>query len=183
MMRGPVGHAAGESLHLALFVDRQIEVLANLYVGQSLQDYVVFAGLVVKTKDDLIGLKNIEQSFKEYITNQSGLFTIPGASEALLFTHSGVGEIKPDYPDLVLQLAALFPSEQVSKSPYVSPDIYKEYYGPMIGHSGFMCALTMVQPESRGAVYLNEKDPNGPPSINPNIFRTNPDLNRLVKGL
>ncbi|XP_070380786.1 oxygen-dependent choline dehydrogenase-like [Dermacentor albipictus] len=36
---------------------------------------------------------------------------------------------------------------------------------------------------SRGAVYLNETDPNGPPSINTNMFRENPDLNRLVEEI
>ncbi|KAH7950083.1 hypothetical protein HPB49_019479 [Dermacentor silvarum] len=52
----------------------------------------------------------------------------------------------------------------------------------MIGKSGFMCALAMVQPESRGAVYLNRTDPDSSPSINPSMLGRDNDLNRLVKG-
>ncbi|KAH6942221.1 hypothetical protein HPB50_002014 [Hyalomma asiaticum] len=76
----------------------------------------------------------------------------------------------------------MFPSEQIEKSPYVSKEIYETYYRPMIGNNGFMVALALVQPESRGALHLRSKDPTAPPAINPNLLGRNSDLNRLVKG-
>lgn len=159
-----------------------IDVIADLYVGQGLQDHVVFAGLVVETKEDLIGLKHLNESLYEYIANKTGLFTIPGGFEALLFTHSGIDKHHEDYPDLELEVTAVFPNEQIAQSPYVSKEIYDAYYKPMINKTGFMCALAMVQPVSRGAIYLNVTDPQGPPSINPNMFRNTTDLKRIVNG-
>ncbi|XP_075559757.1 4-pyridoxate dehydrogenase-like [Dermacentor variabilis] len=160
----------------------KIKVVADVpYVGQNLQDHVVFLGFVVTTTDDLIGLKNIMQSIAQYKHNQTGLLTIPGF-EALLFAHSGVGEVVNDYPDLELEITAVFPTEEIQRSPYVSEKIYNDYYKPMIGKNGFMGALAMVQPEARGAVYLRTSDPATPPAINPNLFGTNTDLNRLVNG-
>ncbi|XP_070380353.1 L-sorbose 1-dehydrogenase-like isoform X2 [Dermacentor albipictus] len=169
----------GPKWHLEQF---QIPVLADLNVGQGLQDHVVFAGIVVTTKEDLIGLKDFKKSFQEYMANRTGLLTIPGGLEALLFTHSDVGKRVEGYPDLELEVAAVFPNEQIAQSPYVSAKIYEQYYKPMIEKSGFLCALAMVQPEARGAVYLNATDPNGAPSINPNMLGRDDDLNRLVYG-
>uniref|UniRef100_A0A023FQ03 Putative conserved secreted protein n=1 Tax=Amblyomma cajennense TaxID=34607 RepID=A0A023FQ03_AMBCJ len=68
----------------------KIEVLEELPVGKGLQDHVIFVGLVVTTNEDLIGLKDMNKFEEEYRANQTGLLTLPGAFEALLFTNSGV---------------------------------------------------------------------------------------------
>uniref|UniRef100_G3MP59 Glucose-methanol-choline oxidoreductase N-terminal domain-containing protein n=1 Tax=Amblyomma maculatum TaxID=34609 RepID=G3MP59_AMBMU len=161
----------------------QINVVENLPVGQGLQDHVVFLGLVVTTQEDLIGLRKMNESIQQYQHNRTGLLTIPGGFEAVLFTHSGVHQTEVDYPDVELELAAVFPNKDIEHSPYVPKDVYERYYKPMIEKNGFMNAVVMVQPESRGAVYLKSKDPDDKPHINPNMLSmgTN-DLFRIVNG-
>uniref|UniRef100_A0A023FQ73 Putative conserved secreted protein n=1 Tax=Amblyomma cajennense TaxID=34607 RepID=A0A023FQ73_AMBCJ len=166
----------------------QIDVVEELPVGIGLQDHVVFVGLVVTTNEDLIGLKDMNKSIAEYFQNRTGLLTLPGAFETLLFTNSGIsdsgisGSGLEDYPDIELELADVFPSEAIKKSPYVSNETYEQYYKPMFNKSGFMNAVAMVRPISRGTVKLNSSYYMMPPLIDPNLLSEQIDLDRLVNG-
>ncbi|XP_049273504.1 4-pyridoxate dehydrogenase [Rhipicephalus sanguineus] len=160
----------------------KIPVKVELPVGRGLQDHVIFLGLVVTTNGDLIGLSHFNESVEEYKRTRTGLLTIPGAFEALLFTRSGVGNETEDDPDIELELTALFPSPEIEKSKYVSKEVYKKYYQPMFGSIGFMNAVAMVKPKSRGSVRLRTKNPDDNPSIDPRMFSENIDLTRLVNG-
>uniref|UniRef100_A0A023FQ70 Putative conserved secreted protein n=1 Tax=Amblyomma cajennense TaxID=34607 RepID=A0A023FQ70_AMBCJ len=161
-----------------------ISVVQDLPVGKGLQDHVIFVGLVVTTTDDLIGLRDINKSKEEYMANRTGLLTLPGAFEALIFTNSGVSEEEAldDYPDIELELADVFPSPLIKKSPYVSNETYEKYYEPMFNNSGFMNAVGMVRPKSRGTVRLNTSDYRVPPLIDPNMLSEQIDLDRIVNG-
>lgn len=160
----------------------RIPTRLNLPVGEGLQDHVVFLGLVVTTTNDLIGLKNFNKSVEEYMKSRTGLLTIPGAFEALVFTSSGVGNESEDDPDIELELTALFPSPEIEKSKYVSKQVYEQYYKPMFGKNGFMNAVAMVKPESRGAVRLRSSKWEDKPSINPAMLSANIDTTRIVNG-
>lgn len=165
--------------------ERNITVLANLSVGENLQDHVVFLGIVVTTTKDEIGLDGIfTTKLDEYKANRTGLLTLPGAYEALLFLHSSDDEKAKDHPDIKLALTAVFPSPLIQKSPYVTTEFYKKFYEPLItkGKKGFMNTITMVQPESRGTVRLNNTDVNGPPLIDPAMLSVESDIQRTVKG-
>ncbi|KAK8762882.1 hypothetical protein V5799_034510 [Amblyomma americanum] len=161
-----------------------ISVVQELPVGNGLQDHVIFVGLVVTTNEDLIGLKDMNKSIEEYRKNQTGLLTLPGAFEALLFTNSGItGESGlADYPDIELELTDVFPSPEIAKSPYVSNDTYRDYYEPMFNSTGFMNAVAMVRPISRGTVRLNSSHYMVPPLIDPNLLSEQIDLDRIVNG-
>ncbi|XP_070380804.1 glucose dehydrogenase [FAD, quinone]-like [Dermacentor albipictus] len=158
-------------------------VVADLPVGVGLMDHIIFLGLVVTTTKDEIGLSNINQSIAQYYYNQTGLLTIPGAFEALLFTNSSEDSSElPDYPDIELELTDLFPDPQIQKSPYVSNETYDKYYRPMFNKTGFMNAVAMVRPKSRGSVKLNNTDPNGMPIIDLKFLSVQEDVDRIVNG-
>ncbi|KAH6943002.1 hypothetical protein HPB50_013622 [Hyalomma asiaticum] len=161
-----------------------ITPVVDLPVGVGLTDHVIFLGLVVTTTKDEVGIRNLNQSLIEYMTNRTGLLTIPGAFEALLFTYSGydAGAMKLDYPDIELELTDLFPGPDIAKSPYVSNDTFYKYYVPMFNKTGFMNAVAMVQPKSRGTVKLNATNPNGPPLIDPQFLSEQEDVDRIVNG-
>uniref|UniRef100_A0A1E1X791 Putative glucose dehydrogenase n=1 Tax=Amblyomma aureolatum TaxID=187763 RepID=A0A1E1X791_9ACAR len=160
-----------------------ITVVEDLPVGEGLQDHVIFVGLVVTTNGDYIGLSNLNKSIEEYQKNQTGLLTLPGAFEALLFTNSGIAEGElPDYPDIELELTDVFPSPAIAKSPYVSNKTYAKYYAPMFNKTGFMNAVAMVHPKSRGTVKLNSSVHWMPPLIDPNMLSEQIDLDRIVNG-
>ncbi|XP_049273619.1 oxygen-dependent choline dehydrogenase isoform X2 [Rhipicephalus sanguineus] len=162
----------------------KIPQLANLPVGRGLQDHVVFLGLVVSTDKDYIGLSDLQRSHELYKHNQTGLFTLPGALEALIFTDSGVDKYKRKvHRDIEVQLIALFPDANIRRSPYVSEQTYKEYYEPMLRKTGFMCGVVMVQPNSRGRVRLRSANPDDPPLINPRMLSKDEDEDRLVYGV
>lgn len=162
----------------------RIPQLVNLPVGRGLQDHVVFLGLVVTTDKDYIGLSDLQRSHELYKHNQTGLFTLPGALEALIFTDSGVEKYKRKvHRDIEVQLIALFPDANIRRSPYVSEQTYKEYYEPMLRKTGFMCGVVMVQPKSRGRVRLRSANPDDPPLINPRMLSKDEDEDRLVYGV
>ncbi|XP_075558589.1 glucose dehydrogenase [FAD, quinone]-like isoform X2 [Dermacentor variabilis] len=162
----------------------KITRLANLPVGWGLQDHVVFLGLVVTTDKDYTGLSDLRKSEELYKHNQTGLLTLPGAIEVLIFTDSGTvkGKLK-DYPDIEVQLTDVFPDANISRSPYVSEQIYEQYYKPMLQKSGFMCAVVMLQPKSRGTVRLRSPDPQDPPLIDPRMLSKDEDEDRMVYGV
>lgn len=166
----------------------KIPMIAELPVGEGLQDHVIFLGLVVTTNQDLIGFKDLNDStsikqFEE--KNRTGLLTLPGAYEAFLFTDSLTTSTSPDTPDIALALTALFPSRQIAQSAYVSNQTYEEYYKPLIesNKTGFMTTLTMVQPKSRGTVKLNSSNPDEAPLIDPKLLSVEDDVHRTVKGI
>ncbi|KAK8777971.1 hypothetical protein V5799_020688 [Amblyomma americanum] len=171
----------GPDHELARHNIKRVQVLP---VGQALQDHIIFLGLVVTTTMDMIGLGNFNKSIEEYNETRTGLLTIPGAFEALLFTSSKEDKSAEteDYPDIELELAAMFPNELIGRSPYVDPAIYEKYYKPMFGKAGFMNAVAMVQPKSRGTVHLTSTNPYERPQINPNMLYYTEDLERIVNG-
>ncbi|XP_077528068.1 glucose dehydrogenase [FAD, quinone]-like [Haemaphysalis longicornis] len=166
----------------------QIPVVAELPVGDGLQDHVIFLGLLVTTTNDLIGFKDLfdNTSIRQYQEhNRTGLLTLPGAYEAFLFTDSLTNSTSPEAPDIALALTALFPSPQIAQSPYVSNQTYEEFYKPLIvrNKTGFMTTITMVQPQSRGTVMLNSANPDDPPLIDPKLLSVEDDVTRTVQGI
>ncbi|XP_075559338.1 4-pyridoxate dehydrogenase-like [Dermacentor variabilis] len=158
-------------------------VVADLPVGVGLMDHIIFLGLVVTTTNDEVGLRNINQSIEQYNYNQTGLLTIPGTFEALLFTTSSENSTGlPDYPDIELELSDVFPSPQIAQSPYVSNETYEKYYMPMFNYTGFMNAIAMVQPKSRGTVKLNFSNPEASPLIDLQFLSAEEDVERIVNG-
>lgn len=164
-----------------------INVTADLPVGDGLQDHVIFLGLMVTTTTDRIGLMDLSTgaSLEQYTVNHTGLLALPGAYEAFLFTDSLTNETSPETPDIALALTAVFPSENISQSPYVSNWTYQEFYKPLItsNKTGFMTTITMVQPESRGTVKLNSTNASDPPLIDPRLLSVEGDITRTVKGI
>lgn len=166
-----------------------IPLMADLPVGDGLQDHVIFLGLVVTTDDDLLGLSDLVtgKSKTQYEKNRTGLLSLPGAYEAFLFTNSSdkkAENVPPVPADIALALTALYPSDQIAQSPYVSNLTYQKYYKPLINNSvGFMTTITMVQPQSRGTVKLNSSNVDDAPLIDPQLLSVQEDIDRTVNGI
>ncbi|XP_077526308.1 4-pyridoxate dehydrogenase-like [Haemaphysalis longicornis] len=164
----------------------QIPLMADLPVGDGLQDHVIFLGLVVKTASDLIGFSDLltNKSKMQYKENHTGLLSLPGAYEAFLFTSSSNETRPPVTADIALALTALYPSDKIAQSPYVSNLTYEKYYKPLINKSiGFMTTITMVQPQSRGTVKLNSTNVDDAPLIDPQLLSVQEDIDRTVRGI
>lgn len=160
-----------------------ITPVANLPVGVGLMDHIIFLGLVFTTTKDEVGISNLTAFIQEYNVSRTGLLTIPGAFEALLFTNSGENSTGlPDYPDIELELTDLFPDPRIAQSPYVSNETYEKYYVPMFNKTGFMNAVAMVQPKSRGTVKLNYTHPDNSPLIDLQFLSNEEDVERIVNG-
>ncbi|XP_075724633.1 uncharacterized protein LOC119184697 isoform X2 [Rhipicephalus microplus] len=74
---------------------------------------------------------------------------------------------------------------QQSLSSGIVPHDWKtfcEYYMPMFNHTGFMPAVAMVRPKSRGTVKLNFTHPNEMPLIDPQFLSEDEDVERIVNG-
>jgi choline dehydrogenase len=55
--------------------------------------------------------------------------------------------------------------------------------GVLHPHSGFTCAVSQLQVESRGSVHIRSADPGEPPSIRYNYLATENDRRVMVEGL
>ena len=55
--------------------------------------------------------------------------------------------------------------------------------GVLHSHSGFTCAVSQLQVESRGSVHIRSPDPAAPPAIRYNYLATENDRRVMVEGL
>src|SRR5207244_9322950 len=55
--------------------------------------------------------------------------------------------------------------------------------GVLHPHSGFTCAVSQLQVESRGSVHIKSADPAAPPAIRYNYLATENDRRMMIEGL
>ena len=132
-------------------------------VGQNLQDHVLVK-LVYSSKSG-VGLtqqKRTQYILRYFLTGRRG----PLASN--LIESGGFARSHPDIkrPDLQYFFLPILPKEFT--------DEYDE---------GFMVAVGLLEPQSRGSVTLHTTDAADPPKINPNYLAADSDVETLIRGI
>ncbi|CAG5127881.1 unnamed protein product [Candidula unifasciata] len=169
--------------------DLQIPVIADLPVGQNLQDHVLF-DLAVRIKEALtIPLTGILTWWTklQYIMFRSGPLSSNTGGEVMVF-RSTTNETKDkDWPDLQLIFNIYKPSvngmyifnyaEKVNNlkllvtyfQPHPNPYI-RHATGVICDNYGFSCFPILLRPESRGNITLTSRDPFDYPIIQANYL-------------
>ena len=146
-----------------------IEVLHDLRgVGQNLQDHIDFT-VAYKTKDKynmglgFVGVASIIKNMFKWKKDGTGTLTSPMAEgAAFLKTNSSLSR-----PDIQLHFVIGVVDDHARK-------LHLGY--------GYSCHICVLHPKSRGSVSLASNDPLAAPSIDPNFFDDEEDLNTLLKG-
>nr|XP_045600509.1 glucose dehydrogenase [FAD, quinone]-like isoform X2 [Procambarus clarkii] len=176
---GPAGH-----LH-----QHGIPVVADVAgVGQNLQDHPAVGGLVWTVKKGssfnflrLINPKNIH----DFLRNAQGPVTSPIGTEGNAWVPSAVGD--PLWPEIQLALVTGTPAQDRGLlAPQLlgyKDEVYKDYYGDILGEEGFTLVPVLNRPLSRGSLTLASPHPHHHPLINLNFFSHPDDVTTLVRGI
>lgn len=162
-----------------------IPVKKNLPVGRNLQDHVTTGlDLVYFNKSvsvcalDMINPYNTIQ----YFLNGKGALTAPGC-EALGFI-STQNKTTADIQFMVLPAGVATDRGSIFKNNFaLSDSIWDNYFSKSFDKYVVTILPVLLHPKSKGFVYINSKDANAPPLINPNFFSHKEDIDILIQGV
>ncbi|XP_049793724.1 glucose dehydrogenase [FAD, quinone]-like [Schistocerca nitens] len=163
-------------------------VVADLRVGDNLQDHIALGGLLylVEFPVSLVVPRqlNTKNIFDFLVRNEGPLMTT-GIAETLAFVNTDYSN-DTSYPEVALYLSAV--PETVDGGVYVkgllglSDEFYSAVYEPVLYRDGFTALATLMHPKSRGTVRLRDADPSSPPRIFPNYLAHPDDVRTLVEA-
>ncbi|XP_046972437.1 glucose dehydrogenase [FAD, quinone]-like [Vanessa cardui] len=161
-----------------------IPVLADLKVGENLQEHVTTNGLSIEFSNKTSTALNASQLFNEIIEyrKQDNFNTGPLATTGVL---NAIAFIKTKYapvnaPDIQFHFDARNMEEFLA-----DPQIYiQRRLTPLSLSSGVGIWPILLTPKSRGYLLLNQTDPVfGPPLIFSGFYTVKEDLDTLIEGI
>ncbi|XP_077552652.1 4-pyridoxate dehydrogenase-like [Haemaphysalis longicornis] len=165
----------------------QIPVIADLPVGQNLQDHaVLFPGFPIGTST-AVQLKPFSlDDVVQYAKNRSGQLSVPAGNEALLFLSTDYAP-RPDLPDIEVILMSILPASQVARSMWQGmgfrAETYDSYLGAHNDMPGFQAVVVHNRPKSRGTIKLRSANPTDYPDIDPQYLQHPEDVKAAAQGL
>lgn len=170
--------------------DHKIPLVKNLPVGENLMDHVALGSLFVTINEtySLIvnTLLNDPNNINDYLVNNQGPFTVPGATEALAFIDLEQPYFIDGYPNLELLLASQQYSSYLEyiKSIYnFKTDIINKVFKSNKNKHGFTVYPMIMRPKSKGRIWLRDSNPFHYPLIDSNYFANETDLDVAVAGV
>ncbi|KAG8222616.1 hypothetical protein J437_LFUL002609 [Ladona fulva] len=161
-----------------------IPVIANLRVGENLQDHVAMGGLTFLVNDtvslDSNRIVKDREAIVQYAQERKGPLSVPGGVEAIAFLDTPLPrrEKFADFPDVELFFlgGSLTSQNTLQKAFGIRDDLYSAVYSPIEGIDGWMVFPMLLRPRSRGRILLRSKDPFQKPLIYANYFEDPQDI-------
>ncbi|XP_064462239.1 L-sorbose 1-dehydrogenase-like [Ornithodoros turicata] len=165
----------------------QIPLLADLPVGENLQDHPIIGGVsATMCGNHGIDTRNLSM-VTDYIINRSGPLTVAAGAENQAFLNSALASSGLDRPDtqafLVSLSLATEEGEVTSKFLGVKQEVYDRYYKPNRDKNSFMIVPVVLRPASRGRVTLKSARYTDHPIIDPRYFSDPRDLQTAIEVL
>ncbi|XP_055946235.1 L-sorbose 1-dehydrogenase-like [Argiope bruennichi] len=167
--------------------DLGIEVIADLPVGNNLQDHVGNVILNFKTKypEPILMKKAIlPTSLLKYKLEATGPDTTLCGIEGMAFLNTKYNDANLDWPDvqiILLSGSLATDSTGITRQAFgISEETYEKVYNPYIGENTFTFFPVLLKPKSRGTIRLKSDDPYAYPLIDFNLFEHKEDLNKVV---
>ena len=167
-----------------------IDVVADLPVGDNLQDHMTLGGIVyqIDFPYSLIDTRYMNlPNILKYAFKESGPLTSTGACEGVAFVKTKYANLSIDWPDIEFHFIS---GSQVSDGGAnirinynLRDDIWEEYYEPLAFTDTWQIIPVLLRPLSRGTIRLHSTDPYDHPIIDPQYFSNPHDLDVLVEGL
>lgn len=176
----------GPAKHLA---EHHIPVVADLPVGDNLQDHVGLGGLTFVINKPLTVTKRrfqTPQVLLEYMLFERGPMTYPGV-EGLAFVNSKYADADGKWPDIQYHF---LPSSVNSdggdiiwKVLNLKESIFNAVYKPLVKAETWSLLPLLLRPKSTGWVRLYSRNPFHQPMLIPNYFAHREDVQVLVEGI
>ncbi|GIY53599.1 glucose dehydrogenase [Caerostris darwini] len=167
-----------------------IPVVADLPVGENLQDHVGSAGIHFVINEPVSLLPNrilTLKNFLSFITMGKGPLTILGGCEGLAFVKTPFANKTDDWPDIEIHFISSSPSSDegasIRKVMGLNDESFNAVYVPYIGKDTFTMYPVLLRPKSRGRVFLRSSNPYVKPKIDPRYFSSPLDIKKLVQGM
>lgn len=91
-----------------------------------------------------------------------------------------------DWPDIQLNIFSvgitLTIIEDMRKFSGFNETILRPVMEPVLGKDGFILVVTLVRPQSKGEIKLQDRNPFSKPLIDPNFLESKRDVNTLIEG-
>ncbi|KAG0444064.1 hypothetical protein HPB47_014211 [Ixodes persulcatus] len=172
-----------------------ISLVADLPVGQNLQDHMFTGGVAATMKKGAeLQLANMA-IITDYVFGRRGPLAVPAGIEVLAFVNTPFVNASLDYPDVEIVLMSVSPSSDEGERYLIdtgltregmlllsSLEVYDAYYKPRRGEHGFQLAPIINRPKSKGHVRLRSADPDEAPVIDPRYLTHPDDIHVAVQG-
>ena len=166
-----------------------IDVIANLSVGDNLQDHVSNGGMVFLVDQPVSFLSkrvfNVPSLIKYGMNRETPLSTLGGV-EGVGFVKTKYADTDDDWPDIQFHFVGASPvSDGGTKVRYahgVIESTWNQYYQPIVNKDTFQIIPTLLRPKSTGYIRLRSIDPYSSPIIDPRYFQDPRDVKVLVEG-
>ncbi|XP_054709538.1 glucose dehydrogenase [FAD, quinone]-like [Uloborus diversus] len=167
-----------------------IPVVADLPVGENLQDHVGSAGIhfVMDAPVSLLPNRILNvRNFLDFITSGKGPMSILGGCEGIAFVNTPHANKSEDWPDIEIHFISSSPSsdegQSIRKVMGLNDQVFNAVYVPYIGRDSFTMYPVLLRPKSRGRITLQSSSPYMPPKIDPSYFNRPEDIKVLVEGM
>ncbi|XP_045762336.1 glucose dehydrogenase [FAD, quinone]-like [Maniola jurtina] len=159
-----------------------IPVVQDLAVGENLQDHVSFNGMIVALSNETAPTVSEDQmlsDIKEYaeMKIKKGPLAGLGPIMSCSFIKSEPHLVAPD---LQCQAVPVLRWEEFIQDPITHE---KAAIMPTAYYNALVPRIMNVVPKSRGKMFLNKNDPNGPPEIHANYLGDERDIEPLMRGV
>lgn len=163
-----------------------IEVIADLPVGENLQDHVFVPLFYTMPGDaELTSVKNIASAFAEYFLSRTGVLKDTNPHRVISFMnttdpHSSIPDVQHHYlvlPPGVSGMLDFFEKHDVSD------EAYKEFINMNKDHIVIIVYNVVLHPKSKGKIILNSKNPFEHPLIYANYFKESEDLETILRAM
>jgi glucose dehydrogenase (acceptor) len=166
-----------------------IKVIADLPVGENLQDHVALGGMVFQINDTVSVIQhrvlNVTTMVDYIVSGGTALSTLGGV-EALAWVKTKYADPNDDWPDIQFHFAGASVvsdgGRTIRKAHGVRDVVWDEYYKPIANTDTFSIMPVGLRPKSRGYIRLNSTNPYDKPIINPNYYSHPEDLQVMIEG-
>ncbi|HZM33375.1 MAG TPA: GMC family oxidoreductase N-terminal domain-containing protein [Burkholderiales bacterium] len=146
-----------------------VPLITELPVGEDLQDHFYArtfwrCNRALTLNDDMTSLWRKAGMVVNYVLRKRGPLTV-SAGYAAAFVRTRPDAVRPDAQIYFINFSTA------------------KRGGILHAHSGFTCAVSQLQVESRGSVRIRSKDPRAQPAIRYNYLATDNDRRVMVEGL
>ncbi|KAH9508964.1 hypothetical protein Btru_048406 [Bulinus truncatus] len=162
----------------------KIPVLADLPVGENLQDHVMFEiGFFINRSLTATARSFVSLwSYLQYKLFGKGPLASPYQCEALAFKSISKEAKSVDWPDLEIHFFSILLPPLMLKPFGYTDDVKEQMAERREDTYGGMCMPTLLRPESRGKITLTSRDPFDYPNIEPNYLEKQQDIELLIAG-
>lgn len=166
-----------------------IPVIADLPVGQNLQDHIYPAvPFTVNRKVTLVQRRVVTlPNIISYLSLGRGPLTALGGVEGLGFIKTKYTNKTDDWPDFQIHMLTgslvSDDGQTFRRVQGVTEELYEQVYVPYQAFDTFSMYPVLLRPKSRGFVKLRSTNPNDPPIIDPKYLTHPDDIHAMVDAM